>query len=109
MSQLWKEYLKEREGKQVHENMDGFAIYQYVNDVVYLCDIFVPEMKRKEGAASRLADAVAAMSKLDGMNKMVGSVDRKDPSATRNIHVLIHYGMKLVAISGDMLYFEKEL
>lgn len=106
---LWAQYKMERENKHVLETEYGFVVYYYVNDSVYLEDIYVLPQFRKTRVASELADKVAIIAKESECKSMIGSVATWDKNATKNIEILIKYGMKFNSSNENMLYFTKEI
>lgn len=106
---LYGQYLKEREGFEIIENDYGFASYKCIGQECYLRDLYVVPNKRKSHVASDLADQICEIGKQNGCKYLSGSVSPEDPNATRNIQVLIAYGMRLVRSTNDLLWFIKEL
>lgn len=106
---VYAEYLKEREGKEVVENDNGFLSYRIFNDYVYIVDIYVVPEKRKTGLAKFWADQVCEIAKAKGAKTLVGSVDVRANGATESLKVLLAYGMRVDSIDGQMIYFKKDL
>ncbi len=110
MDNLYKNYLKEREGLEVLENELGFCTYKYREDnSCYIQDIYVVPNRRKSGIASQLADTVAKEAKAKGYNILIGSVDFKANLAKQNDQVLKAYGMKPYTVEGSLVYYSKEI
>ena len=56
---LWADYQRERAGKHVIEEKDGFVVYSYPTPKeVWIEDIYVVPSERKSGYATQLADAL---------------------------------------------------
>ncbi len=111
---LYGDYLKSREGKEIIEDENGFAVYSFGNlgtegSYVYLSDIYVVPEKRKLGLATSYADEVARIAYTEGVSKMIGSVDATTNGATDSLKILLAYGMRLSFIDGNVIYFEKEI
>lgn len=108
---MWHDYLKEREGVEVVENGYGFATYRFVTEGCYLVDLYIKPEHRRGGHASHLGDLVCEVAKARGVTKLIGSVSLSPGVAdpTTSIAVLLAYGMRVAGLSGEMLYFEKEI
>jgi hypothetical protein len=106
---LYADYLKEREDFSIIESELGFASYKCVGDECYLRDLYVIPSHRQTKVASDMADRVCDIAKLHGCTYLLGTVSPQDKNATRNMQVLIQYGMKLVRSSNDLICFIKEL
>lgn len=108
-SSHFAEYKREREGKLVLERPEGFAVYEFGKDFVYIEDIFVAKSYRKSGVAKDMADSIAAKALSKGINVMVGSVDIRARGSTTSMAVLLAYGMSLDSTNGSVIYLKKLL
>lgn len=102
-------YLKEREGVDLIETEWGFAIYAITGAECYIRDIFVYPEYRKHGLASEIADKISAIAREAGCKLLTGSVAPGANNATISLDVLRGYGMKLHSISGNIIFFSKDL
>lgn len=102
-------YLKEREGVELLETDDGFAIFNIKGEECYIRDIYVwPELRQK-GIASRLADEISSIAKLAGCKILTGSVCPTLKGSTTSIDVLRGYGFKLHSATNNLIFFSKDL
>lgn len=62
---LYAQYLKEREGKEVIEKGTGFCIYEIHSPHVYISDVFVQKEYRNFGIASSLIEEVVQKAKKE--------------------------------------------
>lgn len=106
---LYASYLKEREGIDVLESERGFATYLLRPTDCYIIDIYVVPEARQTGLAAQMANQIAAIAKSKGIKFLTGSVDKRDPQASRNEKVLIAYGMRKAREDEHIIYFIKEL
>lgn len=107
---LYADYIKERNGRGILENENGFATFEYVTDkLVYIVDLYVIPEKRKTHVASQLADQICAIAKESGRTQMLGSVDLSTKGSQESIKTLLAYGMKLTHTDKTVLYFVKEI
>lgn len=102
-------YKMEREGALVLERAEGFAVYKYVNEGVYIEDIFVAKEFRRSAVAATMADQICEEARTRGVNTLIGSVDVTANGATASLAVLLAYGMSVKAVSGNLILFTKSL
>lgn len=108
---LYADYLTERTDDLIIENENGFATYRYLNEgrSVYVIDIYTIPEKRKEGAASWLADLIAIEAKSRGCTEMLGSVAPDTHGSTVSLKVLLAYGFQLQSSVSNAIILRKEL
>jgi ribosomal protein S18 acetylase RimI-like enzyme len=112
---MYKQYLKERENKEVLETEQGFAVYGYncIPGVdfphVYIQDIWVKPEFRKNGVARVMADGIAADAKQRGFRLMIGSFDCGAKGANESMLVLVAYGMKPYTANNGTVFMIKEI
>lgn len=102
-------YIQERENKYIVEDSNGFATFSYLENSVYIEEIYVIPEKRKENIASSYADKIAKLAKQNGYDKLLGSVDPKANKATISLKVLLGYGFSLLDMDQNLIYFIKEI
>lgn len=106
---LFKKYIKEREGADLIANEVGFATFKIFGDVCYIIDIFVDKSCRQKGVASKLADEVVATAKGQGCKLLMGTVSLEVNDPTTSIKVLLAYGFHVKHFKDGLLVFEKEI
>lgn len=109
---LYGDYVKEREGRQIIEDENGFATYVYCGPELkecYIIDIYVKPEMRKSKVASKYADQIAEQAKKDGCTHLSGSVDPRSKGSTDSLSVLLHYGFELAGVLNNLIWFKKEL
>lgn len=106
---LYADYLREKTGDEILETEHGFATYRYLDDAVYIVDIYVKPDFRKSTIASCMADAICKEAKEKGIHKLIGSVVPSSKNSTASLKVLLSYGMLLKSSSENFIVFEKEL
>lgn len=107
---LWADYKKEREGKEILEKEDGFAIYSWTQDGgCYIEDIYVKPDKRKSGLAREMADQIKIIAKERECKFILGSVLCGANGDTDSLKVLLSYGMKLWEVHGNLIIFGQEI
>lgn len=107
---LYGDYIRERLGKAIIENDDGFATYYFVNEkTCYIEDIYVRPEARRTHAASKMADEITEIAKKNGCTDLVGSVAPQAFGATESMKVLIAYGFKIDVSTNDLIYLKKNI
>ena len=109
MPGLFSFYLKERENLEVLECDAGFAIYQIVDDMIYLKDIYVVPSERQTGLAKWMADQIAEIGRDAGCKKMIGSVSPIANNATLGMKAILSYGFSLLKSTESLILFSKEI
>lgn len=109
MSSLYAQYIKEREEKEIVENEFGFATYKIYGDAVYIEDIYVVPAMRKTGMAKTIVDQICFYAKEKGAKKVFGSADVTAQGATESIQFLLAFGSAVHSVSGNLIYFSKEI
>lgn len=106
---LYAHYLAERCGFAVLECEEGFATYAITVPTVYIMDMYVVPSARRNGVASRLADQIGELAKVQGCTELSGSIDPLTQGSHESLLVLLAYGMRLSHISGGLVYLKKSL
>lgn len=108
---LYAKYIKEREGKEIIELENGFATYRFLNEHVYIEDIFVEKEHRKDHLAASMADIIADIARKRNYSKILGSTCLNAQNPTISLKVLLSYGFKLHSIDeqNNMIYLEKNI
>lgn len=109
MSSLFGQYIAEREGKEIVEDANGFATFFYINDGVYIQDLYVNPDFRQSGAASKYADQIAEIAKAKGYKKMYGSVVPSLKSSTTSLKILFAYGFRLDSSERNAIIVVKDI
>jgi len=108
-SQMYKDYLLEREGAQVVEAPGGFAIYKLLNEGTYLQDIYVEPKLRQKGVGQHLLDSVVDKARQQGHTFVLGSCDINANGATTSMKAILGSGFNVQSINGTMIYFKKDI
>lgn len=108
--ELFKAYLKEREGAEVITHEHGFITYKFLSDKsCYIMDLYVEPSQRQAGIASEMADMVTDVALLNGCTRLVGSVDLNANGSTISMKALLGYGFHLQNCINQTIYLTKEL
>lgn len=109
---LYADYIKEREGRNIVEDEDGFATFIFCGPEqkeCYIVDIYVRPEKRKTGKAASFADTITDIARKVGCTYLSGSVDARTNGATESLWVLLRYGFHVVGVAENLIWFRKEL
>lgn len=107
---LYAEYLKEREGRQLISLPEGFVTFSKMNDdTYYLADMYVQPQFRKQGIAWKLNDLLSDVARKDHATKLLTSVCTTANGVTESLHVVLAGGFRFSSASGNMLFFVKDL
>lgn len=87
----------------------GFATYHLNKDECYIEDLYVIPSKRKSGAASDMADSIAAIARDCGIKVLTCSVNLTARGKEAAMKTILAYGFSPVATSGENVYFSKEI
>lgn len=105
---LYAEYVK-LHGKEIIELEQSFATYYQMNDGIYIEDIYVHPMYRKQGTASKMADIITDLAKKKGFNKLYGTVRPSYKYSTESMRVLLAYGFRIDSSTTDAIGLIKEI
>lgn len=106
---LYAQYVKERLGKEVIENDDGFCTIVITNERFYIEDVFVRKEAREKGVAADFGRQACEWAKRMGYKEVWGSVFAKANGAEYSIQQLAKFGFRIATATQDMIYLKKEL
>jgi acetyltransferase (GNAT) family protein len=106
---LFAKYIKEREGKEIIEDSYGYATYFFIDDGVYIQDIFVDVEHRRGNAAAGYANQIAKIAKDKGYKKMYGTAVPSAKGCTTSVKVLLAYGFEIHSAEHNAIIFVKGL
>jgi GNAT superfamily N-acetyltransferase len=102
-------YVKERWNKEVLENADGFAVYRFLTDGVFIEDIYVTPEKRSTQVAFNFANNIAELARIRGLKKMYGTVCIDAPYTEINLQKYFKYGFRVLNLHHNIINLVKEL
>lgn len=106
---LWARYREERGEAKFIEYDWGFISYSINGEECYIQDYYIIPEKRGEGLAWKLAKEVEKRALDAGCKYLTGSVIVGSKDDTKSLKILLHYGMKLLSVNGNIIYMIKEL
>lgn len=107
---MYFKYLSERRPEcKILKNNKGFAIYSYVDNDVYIEEIYVKPEFRKEAVASKFSEEIQQEAKSRGCGRLLGSVSASAKGSTTSLRVLLSHGMSLLSSQDDLIWFYKRI
>lgn len=108
---LYKEYIKERENKEIIVIDQGFVTFEIVKPYIYLCDMYVRKEDRQLGYADILEGAVMLAGKTNDCDEILTSASLDADDFSMNKHVIRKRKYKFFKLDKPtkMVYFSKEL
>lgn len=104
---LYGDYISERENKFILEDERGFATYYFIDNSVYIEDIYTGKDHRHKHVAADFADQIALIAKGKGIDKMLGSIVPSANHSTESLKVLLAYGFKLESCTNNFIIMSK--
>jgi len=101
---MYKEYLKEAEGKELYEFDQGFIIYHLMGPGkgTYIDSIYVkPEYRTKTAALDYSLSFLTDIEKYE--EDVYGEVDAVHPEATKMIQLYMNMGFNVHSMSSERL------
>lgn len=108
MLSLYGQYLKERENKEIIESETGYATYYFVDDAVYLENIFVTKEHRRKGETFVLSAKIIEIAKAKGCKKMYGTVCPTAPGANVSLTQLLNHGFVLDSAANNIVVIRRD-
>jgi len=104
---LFGEYIKERLGKQIIENDDGFMSYIFSRDFqeCYIEDCYVRPEKRKLGIGREMLEQVRREAKSRGVKRLTTSVRPSSHGSTVSLKAVLAVGFELLSAQTDAIIF----
>lgn len=107
---LYRDFVQETGQLGIVESEDGFATYKiFPHGECYIVDIYVVPEKRKTDVATRFADEISEIAKVQGCKQLTGTVIPSHRGSTTSLKVLLGYGFTLLRSEVDRIWFMKEL
>lgn len=107
---LYAQYIKEREDREIIVLGHAFATYKKLNpETYYLIDMFVERAYRRTNLAWDLNNIICDIAKKDGASNIITSICTDAAGVTVSMAVILAGGFKFSSASGNMLYFVKDL
>lgn len=105
--ELWKKYIKEREGADIIYNDYGFVTYRNLNDSeIMIIDVFVDKEYRKTGAVQKLWEELI---KKTTPKITYGSTDIKALNWESSHNFMINFGFIPYQREEDVIFYYREI
>lgn len=109
---MFNDYAEERGfGARIHYTEFGFITYHIDKEEreCYIEDLYVIPEARQKKIASTLADYVCTIAKNQGINTVIGSVNKLADNREISKKALLGYGMEKVDEDEEMEWYLKEI
>lgn len=109
MQSLYAEYLLEKTDHMIIEIPEGFITYKYINQSVYMMDLYIRPEFRKMGFSTKLMNAVVKEAKDKGCVELLGSIIPSNKNSTESLRVFLKNDVILVSASNDFIVLRKDI
>lgn len=111
MKSLYGQYIEEVAGKQIIETEFGFATFYIIpnSTACYIEDIYVVPEHRETSIGTDFEREVTNWAKQNGCTELIASVNTKIKTPERSMAVILKRKFKFSHVSGDMIFFAKDI
>lgn len=102
MSDLYWQYMKEREGLDVLEVEHGFIMYAKLENQWYITDFFVRPEYRNKGVGQFLWAKFCNMAKEAGAKSVAGTLRKDMPFLEENVSKFLNKGKVTIISETDL-------
>lgn len=106
---MYAKYLKEREGSEIVEKVEGFMVLKFLEDSVYLQDIYVLPEFRKQGMGRKMLEELEILARDAGFSSIVGSCCPTANGSTESLKAILACGFKLRNCEKDIIFLVKDI
>lgn len=103
------DYFKERLGVEAIEKDAGFLIYKILGPECFIQDFYVKPPLRGKGVGSEMVKELESLAKTKGCSFLTASVHAPAKNSTDSLKVVLAMGGELVGVSGQDIFFKKNL
>lgn len=105
---MYKDYIKEREGKDTLETEYGFIIYELTENDLFIGDIYVKPEFRKQNIGKTLIDTVESYAKTLNVKIAYAMVDTRALNFNNSLSFALSIGYTINKITDNRLIFLKK-
>ena len=110
MTNMYKEYIQERQLCEFLESKHSFVTYNIQDDVCYLQDMFICKPFRGQGLSRKLTKAIEGIALEKGCKYLVTSINLTQPgNNVINEKTALSCGFKEKMQNKEGIYYYKEL
>lgn len=109
MPSLYAEFLLEYDGTEIIENEQGFATYRINDDECYIENVYVRPEFRKLGIHKKLSNDILIIAKERGCKYLSTGTCTKANNPIRSMKVILDNGFNVDSVSGNMIYYRKDI
>jgi GNAT superfamily N-acetyltransferase len=106
---MYFDYLKERHGYDAVEFDHGFAVFSARGSDFFVHELYVAPSARRGKLATEIVTHLEEIAKMNGCNKIWGSVPLSANGATEALHFHLAIGGKIHSAESGVIVTYKEL
>lgn len=106
---LYAAYVKEREGKDVLKNENGFITYKIIGQELFLADMFLVKKARGSEVVSQFIEKLVQIGKDNKCSHISANIHLADSGANRTLKAALKLGFKLINANNNILVIVKEV
>lgn len=104
--ELYKQYVKEREGVETISTDSGFIMYKIENDKCLICDLYILPELRKQNKGSFFANQVFELCKEMGIKEVHAQVDIRANGHKTSILAIEAFGFKEIGRNTFTIFYK---
>lgn len=105
---LFADFKRDREGKTVIENDDGFIVYKFAKEACHVDELYLRSGANR-GLDFEMLDFVSKIAKQNDCKRMFGYVHTATNGAQDVLLMFFTYGMRLHSAENDRINLVKDL
>lgn len=106
---LFKEYLKERENKEVIENEYGFIIYKLFDKECFIADFYIKPAFRNTIVLPNFIDQLAKIAKSSECDHISAKLYIADNGHQKTLMAAFKMGFNILSTNNDCIIIIKKL
>lgn len=107
--EMFKEYLKERENKEVIENEYGFLVYKIFDKECFLADFYIKPAFRKTFVVGDFVSQLEVIAKDNGCECITAQIQIADKGHKVTLSAAFKLGFNIVSSNNNAIIIMKEV
>lgn len=106
---LYAKYIKQRENAEVLETDKGFVVYKFIEDEIFIKEIFIDESNRQSGVCRELVTKLEDIARINNKKIITGKIFLNDPNCNQTLIAALLIGFKVIRADQDIILILKEI
>lgn len=106
---LWAQSCEEYDETKCIEYDWGFITYRFINDVVFMPDLYIVPDKRRLGFGLRLLTEVESIAKREGKLWLASEIRLSSKGAVEALKAHLGVGFKPTSAQSDIIVMSREV